>query len=382
MDDKKHSSNHSDPAGAKSSPGKPSTSKNGHSAEDQLEGNPKDWFSHVAIVRSDVQREHFPTEEAYIAEVECIKRSEIVQQEIEKLGVECSIVVANEHLAPALLKLKPQLCFNFVDSVRGSGPLSSGIPGVFDLLHIPYIGAGTLALSISNNKYLTKTLLEAWEIPTPQYQLFKTHHDELDYDLRFPLIVKLNEEHASVGISEKSVVTNEKELRAQVTELMHTYRQPVLVEEFIEGGKELSAYVLESKQMNVFLCEKIFPQKTEGFSLITFETKWAEDLGKQDPVVYQQFSDPDGKITAKIKEDVKLAFEILKMDDIGRMDVMVDKYGNHYLIDCNANPEFSPSGHWQQTLGPSASFRKVLTRMLERNKLDSLGIPLKRKTQF
>lgn len=356
--------------------------KNGHAQIEELEGNPKDWFSHIAVVRSDVHRKYFPTEQAYIAEVECIKRSEIIQQEVEKLGIECSIVVADEQLAPNLLQLKPQLCFNFVDSIRGSGPLSSGIPTIFDLLQIPYIGAGTLALSISNNKYLTKTLLEAWEIPTPRYQLFKTSHDELDYDLRFPLIVKLNEEHASVGMSEKSVVTNEKELREQVTELMQTYHQPVLVEEFIEGGKELSAYILESKQMNVFLCEKVFPKKEDGFTLITFETKWAEDLGNKDPLVYQQFADPEGKTTAKIKEDVKLAFEILKMDDYGRMDVMVDKYGNHYLIDCNANAEFSPTAFWQQTLSPTASFSKVLTRMLERNKLDSLGIPLKRKTQF
>ena len=353
-----------------------------HAPIEELEGNPKDWFSHIAIVRSDVKREYFPTKDAYIAEVECIKRSEIIQAEIQKLGIECSIIVADQQLAPNLLALKPQLCFNFVDSVRGSGPMSSGIPGVFDLLQIPYIGAGTLALSISNNKYLTKTLLEAWEIPTPRYQLFKTSHDELDYDLRFPLIVKLNEEHASVGISEKSVVTNEKELREQVIELMKTYRQPVLVEEFIEGGKELSAYVLESKQMNTYLCEKVFPKKAEGFTLITFNTKWAEDLGEKDLVTYQQFADPEGKTSAKIKEDVKLAFEILKMDDLGRFDVMVDKYGNHYIIDCNANPEFSPSAYWQQTLSPTASFGKVLTRMLERNKLDSMGIPLKKKTQF
>ena len=334
-------------------------------------GKPQDWFKHIVIVRSDVQREFFPTDDAYMSEVECIVRSEHVKRELEKLGVKTSILVANASLMENLNRVKPDLCINFVDSIRGSAPMSAGIPGIFDLLGIPYVGAGTLALSLNSNKYLTKSLLKTWHLPTPQYQLLRSVHQELDYDLRFPLIAKLNEEHGSVGISDHSVVTNEKELRDQVHFLMTAYKQPVLIEEYIEDARELTAVVLESQNTKVFLSERAYELAPGKFKAVTFETKWATDLGKTEPIEYIQYKDPEGKISAKIKDDARKAFEILKMDDIGRFDVMLDKYNNYYIIDCNANPSLGPESSIARTAAANnQDFLKVLSHILKRNMLD------------
>ncbi len=342
------------------------------SAPDPLEGEPKDWFSYIAIVRSDVARKYFPTEEAFVAESEVIARSESVKTFLSKFGIRVKILVANDHLAERLRQDKPDLCINFVDTVHGSGPKSSGIPTVFNLLSIPFVGADTLALAINNNKFLTKTLLEAWEIPTPQYQLFRSSTQELDYDLRFPLIVKLNEEHGSVGIGQNSVVTNERELRDRIKFLLDTYKQPVLVEEFIENGRELTGVVLEAKQTKVFLSERKFdaPQGQE-FKLVTFETKWATDLGKEEPVEYVAFETENKRLLSTIKQDLRLAFDVLKMDDLGRFDIMLDKYNNHYIVDCNANPSLGPESSVARTaLANNQKFATILLNILQRNRLD------------
>lgn len=313
------------------------------STADPLQGEPKNWFSYIAIVRSDVQKEYFPTQEAYLAEHEVIARSEAVKSFLTKFGIRVEIIIADDHLSEKLRIDRPDLCINFVDSVHGSGPKSSGIPTIFNLYNIPFVGADTLALAINNNKYLTKTLLEAWEIPTPQYQLIRTQNQELDYDLRFPLIVKLNEEHGSVGIAQKSVVTNERELFEQAKHLIETYKQPVLVEEFIEGGRELTGVVLEAKQTKVFLSER----------------------------KYVAFDSQDKRLIATIKQDLRLAFDVLKMDDLGRFDVMLDKYNNHYIIDCNANPSLGPESSVARTaLANNQKFETILLNILQRNRLD------------
>lgn len=336
-----------------------------------LEGHPRDWFSRIAIVRTDVQRRYFATEEAYIAEAECIPRSEQVKAMLENLGVSTEIIVADEQLSLQLINYKPDLCINFVDTVRGSGPLASGIPGIFDLLNIPYVGAGTLALSLNNNKFLTKALLEAWELPTPQYQLFRSPHQELDYELRYPLIVKLNEEHGSVGIDEHSVVTNDKELKARVEYLMNLYHQPILAEEYIENAREITGVVLEAKQKRVFLSERVFENDGQ-FKVLSFETKWATDLGKEEPVEYAPFSaDEHKELVADIKQTLRKAFEVLKMDDLGRFDLMLDRYNNFYIIDCNANPSLGPeSSVARAALSNKQKFETLLLNILQRNRLD------------
>lgn len=327
-------------------------------------------FSHIVIVRTDVVRSDFATQDAYVAEIECVERSEQVAETLNKMGVKTEIVVANADLFANLQKLQPELCINFVDTVRGSGALASSIPGIFELLRIPYVGAGTLALALNNNKYLTSTLLEAWNLPTPQYQLFRTPHQPLDYDLRYPLIVKLNEEHSSVGIDQASVVTNDKELKARLQFIIDTYKQPALVEEFIENGRELTGVVLEAKQnVKVFLSERAYETPKEGFKLLTFETKWASSSGEN--IDYIAYQETDENLIRSIKDDLKKAFEILKMDDFGRFDIILDKYNNHFIVDSNANPSLGPYSSLACAVRANGQkFTTVLLNILQRNKRD------------
>jgi D-alanine-D-alanine ligase len=51
----------------------------------------------------------------------------------------------------------------------------------------------------------------------------------------FPLFVKPSREGTGMGVSQKSIVHNETELREQVAHIHERYKQPALVERFIQG---------------------------------------------------------------------------------------------------------------------------------------------------
>ena len=198
----------------------------------------------IGILYSEVKREYFPTQEQYLTEKDALRDAQIIAKYLQKLGMEAELFPGNPELATALQKAKPDMVLNLVGSVKGHEYLAATIPGVLELLDIPYTGAGILGESLSYNKFLIKKLLQQNGVPVPNYQLFNTPFDPVNPALRFPLISKLNEIHGSVEITQNSVSETEKDLRERLKFLITTYDQPVLVEEFIVG-REITCYELE-----------------------------------------------------------------------------------------------------------------------------------------
>ena len=294
--------------------------------------NGHDLPKKIAILYSDVKREYFPTNAQYITEKDAKKDAEIVARYIKKFGIEVKLFPGNAHLSQNLRKYKPDMVINLVDSIKGNESLQSAIPGILELLDIPYTGGDILGLSLTTNKFLTKKLEEQNGVPVPNYQMFKTYTDYLVPNLRFPLISKLNETHGSVEITKDAVSETEKHLRDRIKFLTQTYKQPVIVEEFIVG-REITAILLEGLNKKVYLAEKVFHKTDEKYVFATFEDQWISKI----PVFeYAKYEDPI------LREYVKKAFDVTKMYDYGKFDIRLDQSGRYFFIDSNCNPAFGP----------------------------------------
>lgn len=288
--------------------------------------------NNVAIIYSDAKREYFPTEEQYITEKDALKDAKVISNYLKDFGILTILLAGNELLPEKLRKLKPDMVLNLTGSVKGNEYLSSTIPGVLEILDIPYTGAGILGESLAYNKFLVKKLLQQNGVPVPAYQLFNNYNDSLDPTLRFPLISKLNEIHGAVEITKDSISENEKHLRERVKFLISTYAQGVIVEEFIVG-REFTAILLEGLNKKIYIGEKAFKDKSEKYIFATFENQWVE--GKPS-FTYQRYEDK------LLNEYVKKAFEICKMADYAKFDIRMDSSGRYYFIDSNSNPAFGP----------------------------------------
>ena len=92
-----------------------------------------------------------------------------------------------------------------------------------------------LALAVALDKPLTKRVLMWHDLPTPAFQTFEAADEPLDSDMAYPLFVKPSREGTGMGVSVRSIIHTEPELREQLDYIINRYKQTALVERFIAG---------------------------------------------------------------------------------------------------------------------------------------------------
>ena len=153
---------------------------------------------------------------------------------IQSGGHECEFLEGDRTLLETIPKFNPDICFNICEGHFGDSR-EAQVPAMLEMLRIPYTGSRVFTLALALDKPMTKRILWWHELPTPAFQEFDRADEPLQDDLKFPLFVKPSREGTSIGISAKSIVKTEDELREQVRFIIERYRQPALVESYIDG---------------------------------------------------------------------------------------------------------------------------------------------------
>ena len=149
-------------------------------------------------------------------------------------GNDCEFLEGNLTLIDTLERYKPDICFNICEGHFGDAR-EAQIPALLEMLQIPYTGSKVLTLALALDKPMTKRILCWHELPTPAFQTFERADEPVNDDMIFPLFAKPSREGTGMGVSEKSIVHNEAELREQVSYIHERYKQPALVERYIQG---------------------------------------------------------------------------------------------------------------------------------------------------
>ncbi|HEY1691214.1 MAG TPA: ATP-grasp domain-containing protein [Polyangiaceae bacterium] len=261
------------------------------------------------------------------------------------LGHEPQLVGVDGDLAAlrsTLLEHDVDCAFNLCESLVGDARLESAVPLVLELLGLPFTGSPPEVLAFALRKDRVKQRLEAAGIPTPAGRVLARADDPCD--LPFPLIVKPVREDGSAGISRTSVVWSEAELRAEVASLIATFKQPALVEEYVEG-REFNVAMLGHPTPRVLpLSEIDFTALPAGAPrIVSYDAKWTtgsvDDLGTV-PVLHPSLPNP---LAARVRRVASDAFRAVGVRDYGRVDVRLAATGVPYVVDVNPNCDLSPS---------------------------------------
>lgn len=242
----------------------------------------------------------------------------------------------------ALRREAPDLIFNIAESFAGKSALESNVAGLLNLLDLRYTGSSPAGLLLAGDKSLTKKVLLAHGIQTPQAAT--VYRGALDFagELKFPVIVKPPQEDASLGISSASVVHEIKELFERIDALQSEYHQPVLIEQFIEG-REFYVGVLGNANAEAL---PVIEMDFSGFpadkpKIASWEAKWGDD-GEGSGAEYAGSksifpSGLDEALDERMKAVAIDAFHALRLRDYGRIDLRVSPSGEIYVIEVNPN---------------------------------------------
>lgn len=162
------------------------------------------------------------------------KTVEALLQAIRAGGHSCEFLEGDITLYDTVRKYKPDICFNICEGHYGDAR-EAQVPAILEMLRIPYTGSKVLTQALALDKPMTKRVLTYHDLPTPNFQTFERVDEPLSKDMGFPLFAKPSHEGTGMGVSARSIIHNEYELREQVANIQARYKQPVLVEQYIDG---------------------------------------------------------------------------------------------------------------------------------------------------
>ena len=120
------------------------------------------------------------------------------------------------------------------------------IQAALDLMGIPYTGSGCLGSAIAMDKDLTKQLVHAAGVRTPQWRLLNYGEEQIDVlcgELKLPCVVKPVDSGSSIGVA---IAHDRAELEKALRENVALGR--VIVEQYI-SGREVQVGVLRGKAL-------------------------------------------------------------------------------------------------------------------------------------
>jgi len=300
----------------------------------------------IAFVYNVRHKKPSLTDEQAMAEAEFDEPSTInsIAQSIRKLGHEVVRIEANDDAYSKLKALKPQidLVFNVAEGLKNSDR-EAQIPAILETLDIPYIGSKPLAQSLCLNKAFTKKILSYHQIPTPRFQVFYSFNEKLSKKISFPVIVKPIGEGSSKGIFNDCYVRNEVELYKKVGDVLEKFKQPALVEEFLDG-REFTVALIGNNPVEVLPPVEINFEHVpkDLIPMDSYEVKWIVDNPESNIKTITCPAEIDYKLFTQIKKVCIKTKQALGVLDFCRIDIRLDKNGVPNVLEINQIPGIIP----------------------------------------
>jgi D-alanine-D-alanine ligase len=284
-------------------------------------------------LRDDYLRAGYSLEET--AEFDRIDTIESIESALAGLGHQVERIGNVKSLAQRLVEGRRwDLVFNIAEGMHGIGR-EAQVPALLDAWDIPYTFSDTLVMALTLHKGMTKHVVRAQGVPTPDFAVVEDPEQAEAVDLPYPLFVKPVAEGTGRGIGGKSRVTSKAELIAGCREIISTYRQPALVEAFLPGREftvGIAGSGAETRSLGALEVGFLGTAESTIYGLVNkeeCETRITYTLVRDD--------------TARSAEAVAVrAWQVLGCRDAGRVDLRCDAAGRPAFVEVNPLAGLNP----------------------------------------
>jgi D-alanine-D-alanine ligase len=276
-----------------------------------------------------------------------------LQTAMETAGHQVIPLEGDETLLDTIRQVRPELCFNICEGIRGDAR-ESHVPALLEMLGIPYTASKVLTHAVSLDKVVAKRIWRDSGLPTAPFQAFYHGDEPLDPALRFPLFVKPSREGTGMGINSSSVVEDEAGLRRQVVWVLSTYRQPALVEAYLPG-REFTVGLVGNRlapgeaALSAFYDDRgyhVLPVLEIDVSGVSGSNQLYTGYIKSKMPLAPQYLAP-APISEALRQELQglavAAFEAIGGLDVSRVDFRLGADGRPYLLEINTLPGLNPT---------------------------------------
>src|SRR5580704_1379591 len=267
------------------------------------------------------------------AEYDAPETIHAITQAIESHGHVVVPLEATPDFPRALTASNVDVVFNIAEGMAGRSR-EAQVPSLCELLGVPYTGSDSATLSICLDKGLAKRLLVG--VDTPAFQVLVTGREKLR-PLRYPVIVKPNQEGTSKGITDKSVCDDERGVREIARKLIERYGQPALVEEYV-FGREFTVGLLGERRPRVLPpMEVVFLNPLER-PVYDYQCKqnWQRHVRYECPAALTK------EELRSVERVCRTTFMALGCRDVARVDLRLTPEGRVYVLEVNPLPGLTP----------------------------------------
>nr|WP_092068205.1 D-alanine--D-alanine ligase [Dendrosporobacter quercicolus]NSL46998.1 D-alanine--D-alanine ligase [Dendrosporobacter quercicolus DSM 1736]SDL72023.1 D-alanine-D-alanine ligase [Dendrosporobacter quercicolus] len=216
------------------------------------------------------------------------------------------------------------------NAIHGKYGEDGAVQGALELIGIPYTGSGLMASAVAMDKAVSKRLFLAAGIPTPRSRLYRKTVDkqkifgEILAEFSIPVVVKSSAQGSSIGVT---IVEEENQLLPAIDQAFD-YSNDLLVEQFIDG-REVTVAVWGDSQPQALPMIEIVPHSGR----YDYRSKYTK--GATDYIIPARL---DERTASQVQQAAVSAFTVLGCRGIARVDIMIDRSNNPYVLEVNTIP--------------------------------------------
>jgi D-alanine-D-alanine ligase len=251
---------------------------------------------------------------------------------LNTLGYKVTKIDPGRHLYEQLKQVSPDVVFNALHGTYGEDGV---IPGILEMMEIPYTHSGVLASALGLNKIMTKKIVASLGVLTPEYKVLNVEQilkmlSEGKELMAKPYVLKPVQQGSSVGVH---LITSENE--SKISGILAddwVFGDQIMIERYIPGI-EMGTTVLRGKAIGSL-------ELRHNKQFFDYEAKYTDGVTEH---IYPAEVPQD--IYALSLKYAELAHNALGCKSVSRTDLIYDNTkngdGKLYFLETNTHPGFT-----------------------------------------